>query len=158
MEYINFHTFPVRVIILIALLLGIIPLPFLGNIFIPWFITFIFLWQCDNDYHFNPIFIFIVSILFDFFSGGLLGLNALLFLLFSRLVYNNRFILRGQSFYIKWLAFGLWMLAIYLLNYIIVSLSTLSFAEIMPLLAKFLILTTTYPLMFKLFNLTERYK
>jgi cell shape-determining protein MreD len=149
---------PAMVLILIALLVGIIPFPFLGNLFIPWILTFIFLWQCDNDYHFNPIFIFVVALLFDFFTGGLLGLSPLLFLIFGRVVYNNRFILRGQTFYIKWMSFSVLSIILFVAEYVISSLAAMSLVSAVPYLISLILLLLTYPIFYKLSGMMEDYE
>ncbi len=157
MFVINPDHFKSMILILFALLFSVMSFPFLGTIFIPWFLTFIFLWQCDNDYDFNPIFIFFVSLIFDFFTGGLLGISSLLFLIFARLVYNNRYILRGQTFYIKWASFSIWSLVLFISQYIISSLAILNFAYAVPFLISFILLALTYPMFYKLSQWIEQY-
>lgn len=155
-QHIQAH-FQAIVLTSLALLVSIIPLPFLGNIFIAWFLTFIFMWQCDNDYRFNPVFIAVISLIFDFFTGGLLGLSSLLFLIFARLVYNNRFILRGQTFYIKWASFAVWVFTLFIVKYILSSLIMWSFADLIPTLISFVLLALTYPMFYKLSQWIESY-
>lgn len=152
------YNLPAMFIVLVALFIGVIPFPFLGNIFVPWFLTFIVLWQVDNDYKFNPIFIFFTALVFDFLTGGLLGMSPLVLLILSRVVYNNRFILRGQTFNIKWMSFSVLVLVAFVIEYIISSMAIMRLVNAVPFALNFILLALTYPIFYKLFRLTESYE
>ncbi|MCT4574633.1 MAG: hypothetical protein N4A43_00050 [Alphaproteobacteria bacterium] len=152
---ISYSSLQYMAISILFLIVSIIPFPFVANIFIPWFIPCFFVWQCKNDYHFPPVFIFFVSLIFDFFSGGLLGSSSLIILFFSRLIYNNRYILRGQTFFIKWITFCIWLLIIYIVDYALVSLIAMKLVEGLTHIMGFILLSLTYPMFYKVFQWIE---
>lgn len=157
-KQIQYANFPLIVLTVLALLVSLIPLPFLGNIYIPWMVAFIFLEQCDNDYYFTPIFICLISLVFDFFTGGLLGMTSVLMLIMARLVYNHRFILRGQILQIKWIFFSIWVFVFTLLSYLIISLASRNFISVVPSIISFLILSLTYPMFYRITLLVDQYE
>jgi len=142
---------------LLALIVGVIKIPvLLDSAFVPWFLPVLFIWQCENDYHFNPIFIFLVTLLYDIFTGGILGISSLLFLIALRMVYNNRFILRGQSFPIKWASFSIWALVLYIVYYLSYCLFSSAFLNPLPFVINIIFLAITYPLFNKALQWADR--
>jgi len=151
-KYLPFFDSKVLGLSLLTLILSIIPFPFFGTLFIPWFWAFLYLWQSDNNYDFTPVFIFMLALIFDFFSGGIVGLSPLLFLIFSRLVFNKRFILRGQTFVIKWLLFIGLTAFLFLIQYLLVSLFALKFVDVSDFVLVFIFLSLLYPLFYKIYQ------
>jgi hypothetical protein len=139
------------IMIFISLIFSIIPFPAIG-IFIPWFIVPFFILQINNDYKFTPIFLFLITLTFDFFAGSMVGLLPLLLLLTLRFIYNKRFILRGQSFSIQCISFAIICFIIFTLYYILLSLFSLNLLPIRNYLLDFVFLTALYPVFSKIYH------
>jgi cell shape-determining protein MreD len=153
-----FSNFSFIVLSIITLLFSLMPLNIFGTIFIPWFIPVIFIWECNNDYKFNPLFIAFIALIFDFLTGNLLGLNSLILVVLGKIIYSNRYILRGQTFVIQWISFSICLLILFIVEYLLSSIAKVNFIDVVPFIFNLIIIAVTYPVFYKIFDWIDKYE
>ena len=90
--------------------------------------------------------IFASGLLLDFLSGGLVGLNALCFMIVAMIVRGQRRFLLGQSWSVVWAGYCVAVTLIMGGHYAVYALSTLTVLSPVPLVFNLIISYLLYPL------------
>lgn len=105
----------------------------------------LFYWSLYRPLFVPLLFLFMLGIINDIFHGNLLGQSSFIFIsLFTLTVYIRRN-LTASSFPLVWGIFGLILTIIIFINWLLYSLSALSFLPYTDFLVQFLITLLIYP-------------
>lgn len=115
----------------------------------------VFYWSIHRPYLMSAPLVFILGVLFDFLSGGPLGLSSLLLLLIHGIAMSQRRVFVGKAFLLTWFGYIVVAFSIAVLSWIIACLYFLSFVPLMPVIAQFLISLLIFPLFAWAFSLLQ---
>jgi len=104
----------------------------LENIHIVFFLSVLFYWVIHDPRHVPLWFIFLGGLFIDFTLDGLLGLHAFGFIVLYMILFRFRRIILSQPLFYHWLFFMLAATSFEILRWILLSLLTLSFWPVMP--------------------------
>lgn len=129
-----------------------LPLPFLGDVNPYWALIAIFYWAVYRPTLVPPVLCFGAGLAIDFLSGGIIGMNAFIFVVVQLLVRSQRRFLMGQPYVMTWLVFGLMSLAVGLVQWIMQSIASADMFPIWPVLMSALASFFIYPYISLLLN------
>ena len=107
--------------VLFVLNFVVFPLPFYLNIAPAFFAIGIFYWAVYHPSLVPPAFCFVVGILADIIGHYPMGLHAFLFTILQWMVKRQRRFLMGQTYLAKWLAWGVTILIVEILRWIVLE-------------------------------------
>jgi len=100
--------------------------------------------------------IFVCGFLLDLLSGGIVGLNALCFMVIVMIVRNQRRFLLGQSWPVVWAGYCVAVSVVIFLQYLGYSMAASQFLPFIPLLFNLIITYLLYPLVLPLMMFFNR--
>jgi rod shape-determining protein MreD len=122
------------------------PLPHLGPVMPPLAFIALFYWAAHRPDLFPPIVAFFLGLLNDFINGGPLGLSALLFTVAHQIIWRQRGLFAGHSFFILWLGFALAAALLMLAQWVLMGLLTWQPAPPVPILVQTILAILLFPL------------
>jgi len=106
--------------------IAVVPIPMVASLDLPLVLMAIYYWAIHRPTLMPPALVFLIGVLFDLLSAGLLGLNALIFTLANMLIANQRSFLLAQPFIVQWVGFALISAGALILNWFISALASWS--------------------------------
>lgn len=132
---------------IVLVLLGLLPvgLPYFDTVAPSFALMAVFYWSIFRSDLMTMVGAFLIGLLLDLLSGGLLGLNALILVAVHELGVSQRRVFLGSSFMVNWTAFALLIGAVLPLSWALVSLLYWRLLPTAPVLAQMILSLTLYP-------------
>ena len=138
--------------VLLVLNMMALPLPFMGDLNPAWALIAIFYWSVYRPTLVPPALCFGAGIAIDLLSGGIIGLNAFIFVVVQLLVRSQRRFLMGQPYVMTWLVFGLMVLSIGLIQWGMQSIAQARILDVLPVMISALASFFIFPYISLLLN------
>ncbi len=138
--------------VLLVLNMMALPLPFLGDVNPAWALIAIFYWSVYRPTLVPPALCFGAGLAIDLLSGGVVGMNAFIFVIVQMLVRSQRRFLMGQPYMMTWLVFGLMVLSIGVVQWGMQSLVQAQLLSVLPILISALASFFIFPYISLLLN------
>lgn len=123
-----------------------LPMFDLGNI-TPYFLLMgIYYWTLTRPTLMPFYLVFLLGLGLDVITGQLLGLNALAFLIIAFVLHGQRRFLRGQSWPVLWVGYGLACALVAFIHMVVFILVSRSWPGLFPFTATVLISVLAYPI------------
>ncbi len=135
------------VVVLVLILLSVVPfeIPDLARITPLLALTAIYYWSVYRPTLMPVVVVFILGLLQDLLSGGVIGLTALVFVVVRELSVSQRRILAGNPFFISWSGFGLITIGAELFRWAIGSIFFERMLDLGPVAASAALTIALYP-------------
>lgn len=143
----------------IALVLfGLLPigLPHFDTVAPSFALMAVFYWSIFRSDLMTMIGAFLIGLLLDVLSGGLLGLNALILVAVHEFGVSQRRVFLGSSFLVNWTAFALLIGGVLPLSWALVSLLHWRLLPTAPVVAQLILSLTLYPAVYWALSRLER--
>lgn len=150
-SFFGFHTlklFGLYVFLFLLILLNLVKFPLLGTDGgkLSFLLIGIYFWTIYRPTLLPYPIIFVSGLLLDLLSGGLVGLNALCFMVVAMIVRGQRRFLLGQSWSVVWAGFCVAVTLVMGIHYLVYALSSLTILSPAPLVFNLVISYLLYPL------------
>ena len=136
------------VLLFLLILLNLVKFPLLGadGGKLSFLLIGIYFWTIYRPSLLPYPIIFVAGLLLDLLSGGLVGLNALCFMVVAMIVRGQRRFLLGQSWSVVWAGFCVAVTLVMGVQYLVYSLDALTILSPIPLIFNLVISYLLYPL------------
>lgn len=132
------------------------PYPFSAILDAPFFLMALYFWSVYRPTLIPPWLAFVAGLLMDLLSGGILGLNAMLFVLVRVAVVDQRRFILAQSFMMVWLGFALVNFIYHIAQWAIFSLIKWHIMPISQLWAGLLLGFAFFPIVSIVLHITHK--
>ncbi|MFA5040858.1 MAG: rod shape-determining protein MreD [Bdellovibrionales bacterium] len=132
------------------------PIPHLEMVLPPLGFMSLFYWSAHRPDLFPPAVAFSVGLLSDIINGGPLGLSALLFTAAHQIIWRQRSLFAGHSFYMLWSGFSLVVLIFIFTQWALRGLLEWHLARVLPVLMQAVLAIILFPLLCWLFIRLQR--
>ena len=136
--------------------IGAWPLPYSGSVRPALGFIALFYWSAHRPDLFTPAMAFAVGLLSDLINGGPTGLSALLFTAAHQIIWRQRGVFAGHSFFMLWLGFVLAVVPLALLQWAGMGLLNWRVAPLLPVLVETILTILLFPLPCWIFIQTQR--
>lgn len=110
-------------------------------------LIFLFYWACYWPRLMHPAFIFVIGLLEDFISGGVVGVRSLLYLIIYLLILSQRRLILKEPFPVVWAIFA-FSTAMYLLSSLLIyRMFDGAFSFSLAVLIQWMVTAASYPLL-----------
>lgn len=136
------------ILLFLLILLNLINFPLLGEDGgkLSFLLIGIYFWTIYRPTLLPYPMIFVTGLFLDLLSGGLLGLNALCFMVVAMIVRGQRRFLLGQSWSVVWAGYCVAVTLVMGIHYLVYSLDSLTILSPIPLGFNLIISYLLYPL------------
>lgn len=160
-SFFGFHTLKLLglyVLLFILILLNLVKFPLLGTDGgkLSFLLMGIYFWTIYRPTLLPYPMVFAAGFLLDLLSGGLVGLNALCFMLVAMIVRGQRRFLLGQSWPVVWAGFCVAVTLVMSIQYVVYALDSLTVLSPIALGFNLLISYLLYPLILTPMTLLNR--
>src|SRR3989338_3177588 len=150
-SFFGLHTlklFGLYILLFLLILLNLVKFPLLGadGGKLSFLLIGIYFWTIYRPTLLPYTMVFASGLLLDLLSGGLVGLNALCFMIVAMIVRGQRRFLLGQSWSVVWAGFCVAVTLVMGIHYVVYSLSSLTILPPIPLGFNLIISYLLYPL------------
>jgi rod shape-determining protein MreD len=136
--------------------IGARPLPYGGPVRPALGFIALFYWSAHRPDLFPPVVAFAAGVLSDLVNGGPVGVSALLFTMAQQIIWRQRGLFTGQSFYMLWFGFVLALVPMVLAQWVLMGLLNWQVAPLLPVLVQMSLTLVLFPLPCWLFIHTQR--
>lgn len=138
--------------VLLVLNLMALPLPVIGAVNPYWAMIAIFYWAVYRPTLVPPVLCFLAGLFVDLLSGGMVGMNAFIFVALQWTVRSQRRFLMGQPFLMAWLVFGVVAVAVGLVQWVLQCIAAATWLDIWPSAIAALLSFFLFPYIYLLLN------
>ncbi|MDD3370699.1 MAG: rod shape-determining protein MreD, partial [Alphaproteobacteria bacterium] len=122
------------------------PLPYLNIVMPSLAFIALFYWSAHRPDLFSSSFAFFIGLLTDLVGGGPVGVSALLFTAAHQIIWRQRGMFAGHSFFLLWGGFALAATFMMIAQWILIALYNWHFVPIFPALTQTLLSIALFPL------------
>jgi rod shape-determining protein MreD len=122
------------------------PVPYLGSVMPPLAFIALFYWSAHRPDLFSPSIAFSIGLLNDLINSTPLGLSAFLFTVAHQIIWRQRGIFAGHSFFMLWAGFALAASAMMLAQWILLGVVNWQITPFLPALTQTVLAIIIFPL------------
>lgn len=147
-EFYTLKLFGLYVLLCFLILLNLVKFPLLGEEGgkLSFLLMGLYFWTIYRPELLPYPLVFAAGLFLDFLSGGLVGLNALCFMVVAMIVRAQIRFLMGQSWSVIWAGFCVAVTLVMIIQYMVYSLSSMTMLSPVPLIFNLIISYLLYPL------------
>lgn len=118
----------------------------------------IFYWGRSQSSEIPLWFAFLIGFLMDALSGSILGISAILYMIFLLTLHTQEKHFSKEGFLLLWFYFVIMLMTLSILQLLIISIFNKQIYAITPAFLQFLLTICIYPISHKLFDRIEEYR